>query len=93
LEEPELLYLGFQRGRARQGAEPTTHRIAANKVTAVGVALPTLRSRSTAARALETRGLLSYAIADDYLVSLTLDSATSRNMADLRPDVPLVLYW
>jgi hypothetical protein len=93
LEEPEFLYLGFQRGRARQGAEPTTHRISASKITAVDIALPTLRSRSNAARALETMGLVSYTIADDYVVSLTLDNGTSANAADLRPDVPLVLRW
>ena len=78
LEEPEFLYLGFQRGRARPAVEPTTHGIAARTVTRVDVALPALHGLSTTARALETRGLLNAAFG---------------NTADLRPDVPLILQW
>lgn len=93
LEEPEFLYLGFQRDRARQGVEPTDHAIPARTITRVDVALPALHSRSATARALETKGLLNFVSADHYCVTLTLDSAASGNTADLRPDAPLILQW
>jgi len=93
LEEPEFLYLGFQRARARQGLEPTTHRIPANRLTRVGVSLPASVSRSSAGRALERKGLLSFTAANDYVMSLTFDGSASENTADLRPDIPIVLHW
>lgn len=93
LEEPELLYLGFQRGRARQGAEPTAHGIPTRNITRVTLALPAWHRPSTTARALEIRGLLNFTTADRYFVSLTLDDGKCANTTDLRPDVPMILKW
>jgi hypothetical protein len=93
LEEPEFLYLGFQRDRARQGVEPISHKIGVKKLTRVGVGLPGSGARSAAARALETRGLVNFTAADDYVLSLTFDSAVSRGIADQRPHIPIVLHW
>lgn len=93
LEEPEFIYLGFQRDRARQGAEPTTHAIPVQTITSVTVALPALHRRSATARVLETKGLLKFEVADEYCVSLTLDGNESGDTADLRPDAPLILHW
>ena len=93
LEEPEFLYLGFQRDRARQGLEPTDHDIPARRITQVTVTLPSRHSQSATAHALETKGLLHFERADRYFVSLTLDDARSDVKADLRPDVPLILKW
>jgi hypothetical protein len=93
LEEPEFFYLGFQRARARQGLEPTSHRIPVNRLTSVDVSLPASVSRSSAARALERTGLLSFTAASDYVISLTFDGSAPQQTADLRPDVPIVLHW
>lgn len=93
LKEPEFLYLGFQRGRAREGTEPTSHRLPVTKVTSVVVSAPTSGDRSTAARALETMGPLRFAIADEHVISLTFDSGAAHKTADLRPDVPMLLQW
>lgn len=93
LEEPEFLYLGFQRGRAREGAEPTNHGIPAHKITHAAVALPASHGRSPTAHTLEAMGLLDFVEADQHFVSLTFDSAASGKTADLRPDVPMILKW
>jgi len=94
LQEPELIYLGFQRGgRARRGAEPATH-----KITGLEVALPNFNDLSAAARALEAQGILGFRSAADHHAVLTLDDGTfdegaSGCKVDLRPSVPLILRW
>ena len=93
LEEPEYMYLGFQRDRAREGMAPTSHKIPANQLTHVNVGLPAPSSRSAAAQTLQTLGLISLTVADEYVISLTFDSAVSRKTADLRPAVPIILHW
>jgi len=93
LEEPEFIYLGFQRERARQGAEPTTHAIPVRTIASVNVALPALHRPSATARVLEKKGLLKFVFAEEYYLSLTLDGNESGDTADLRPDAPLILHW
>jgi hypothetical protein len=93
LEEPEFLYLGFQRARARQGLEPTSHRIPVNRLAGVGVSLPASVGRSSAAQALERTGLLSFTVANDYVISLTFDGSAPHKTADLRPHIPILLRW
>jgi len=87
LEEPELIYLGFQRGgRARRSVQPTTH-----SLVSLEVGLPHFDARSPAARALEAQGLVSFRPAADYHAVLTLNSAVSNNTVDLRPGIPMIL--
>jgi hypothetical protein len=93
LEEPEFLYLGFQHARARQGLEPTSHKIPVNRLSSVGVSLPASVSCSSAARALEKTGLVRFTAADDYVISLTFDGSAPDQTADLRPDIPMILHW
>lgn len=93
LEEPELAYLGFQRARARQGEEPTSHAIPARHVTRAQIVLPRLNDLSAAAQALAARALLSFAPGEQHCLVLTLDDGRSDEVADLHPDVPLILRW
>jgi hypothetical protein len=93
LEEPEFLYLGFQRARARQDLEPTSHRIPVNRLTHVSISLPASVGRSSAARALERIGLLNFTAATEYVISLTFDESAPEKTADLRPEIPMVLHW
>ena len=92
LEEPELFYLGFQRGRARRGLEPTAHRIRASNLTQVDVGVPA-GERSAAAARLESLGLVHFATRESPILALTFDHAVRGGRADLRPDVPLIVDW
>jgi hypothetical protein len=93
IEEPEYVYLGFQRGRARQGAEPTAHRLPLHKLSGLSVGLPFSRSRSTAAQSLERLRLVRLMLADEYLVTLSFDDEICGRAADLRPAAPIALRW
>jgi hypothetical protein len=92
LSEPEFFYLGFQRDRARLGEEPTAHAIPATDITNVTIGNP-VPVDSSAARALRTAGWFSVTSADQPVMSLSFNGAVSGASADLRPELPLVLYW
>jgi glyoxalase-like protein len=93
LDEPEIFYIPFARRPDRVGREPIAHGIPAAEITAVGIGLPGLGARSAAARAVEERGAVTFAPADDHLMTLTFDGGARNGLADLHPDLPLVLRW
>jgi hypothetical protein len=93
IEEPEYLYLAFQRGRARAGAEPTAHELPIRRLTGLTLGLPYSATRSGAARRLEELAVLSFVSSEDYVVLLRFDDEAQGGAADLRPAVPLVLRW
>lgn len=93
LNEPEFFYAGFQRGRTRLAHESVAHAIAATVITDVRIGTPVRGQQSTAARAAEAGGVLSFNASSDYVLDLTFDGAKTGSTADLRPDLPLVLHW
>lgn len=93
LAEPEYLYLGFQQGPARKALEPTSHRLPLRALNGVSVGLPGPGGRSGTAQTLETIGLVSFKVADEYVLDLTFDSMACRNAVDLRPEIPMLLHW
>jgi hypothetical protein len=91
LAGPELFYLAFQRGRAREELEPIGHELPMRSLTGVTVWRPAAGD-SEAARALQAAGLVAFHDADAYLLELRFDDA-SRGRADIRPALPLTLRW
>ena len=89
LSEPEIFYLGIQRGAALARAAEAG--AAPKMLTTVNVAGP-LGSLSAAARALQAAGLVSFREAEGFSMELGLD-AGDRGRADLRPELPLLLRW
>lgn len=90
LAEPEFLRVGFERRRV--GDQPINHRIPARIVTGVLVGCP-CKPESQAAQAIERLGWLSFEHADTHVLRLTFERGASRESADLRPHLPLVLSW
>ena len=93
LDEPEIFYIPFARRPDAIGQQPISHAIPLAEITAVGIGVPGLGARSAAARAVEEAGVVSFASADDHLMTLTFDLAARGAAADLRPHLPLVLRW
>jgi hypothetical protein len=91
LSGPALFYLGFQRDRARAGQEPVDHDLPIRFLTGVTMWRPASGS-SEAARALQIAGVVAFHDADDCLLELQFDDASS-GRADLRPALPLTLRW
>jgi hypothetical protein len=89
LAEPEIFYIGLQRGAALARAAQASR--APNTLATVSVAGPQ-GSLSPPARALEAAGLVSFREAEGFSMELGLD-AGDRGRADLRPELPLVLRW
>jgi hypothetical protein len=93
LQEPELFYLGFQRGRARPGTEPVAHALPARTLTGIAIGVPDAGALSGPARMIQDLRLVTFRTAPDHVLDLTFDRARSGGVADLRPEIPLVLSW
>jgi Glyoxalase-like domain len=91
LAGPEFFYLGFQRGRPRQGQERVDHALPIRKLVGVTVWRPP-NGDSAAAQALQAAGLLAFRDAEDYRIELRFE-APSHGQADARPALPLTLVW
>jgi hypothetical protein len=92
LDEPAFFHLGFLRQHSRAGHEPRGHALPLSDVTGVQV-WSRATARSSASRAVEAAGLVTFHTADNYLLELTFDRAIRGASADLRPDLPLVIRW
>jgi hypothetical protein len=92
LSEPELFFLGFQRGPARPGEEPRTHALPVTRISGVEIWTPR-GARSAAAAAIEAAGFVRFGVADQHRMNLTFDDGRKGGEADLRPVLPLTLRW
>lgn len=93
LTEPELFFFRFPRPADALRAEPRAHALPLANVTAVTVGLPGPSARSAPLRAVEAAGLVSFPVADEYLMTLAFDGETRSEAVDLRPELPLGLSW
>lgn len=92
LHEPELFFLAFQRGRARNGEEPVRHDLPISELRGITISMPG-GALSAAAQALRAAAPVVFREADHYLMELTFDQAAPRSALDLRPGLPLALRW
>jgi hypothetical protein len=93
LEEPELFYMRWARRPDATRREPVDHPVPSTDVTSVRIGVPGPRPLSEAARAAEAAGVVGFHSAEDHLMTLGLDGEARGHVADLRPDLPLVLRW
>lgn len=93
LTEPEFMFLGFQRGRARAGQETVTHAIPLREITHLRIGTPAAIPHSRAGQWAQSSGLVSFEPSRDYVLRVAFDRAASEKEADLRPELPLVLEW
>ena len=93
LTEPALFYIPFARRPDELRREPTGHAAGVAEITGVEIALPSVEGRSAAARSVETAGVVSFSSGTEYLMTLTLDRGARGSVADLRPELPLVVRW
>jgi len=91
LAEPEIFYIGFQRGSAfARTGDPEGRPRSLARVSVTGPLGPL----SPTARALQAAGLVSFRDADAYSMELRLDGAgAGHGQADLRPALPLRIDW
>jgi hypothetical protein len=75
LTEPELFYLAFA-SRRRLGAD-------ARAVTRVAIGMPVGGPRSAAAQAIEARGLVSFHVADRFVMTIGLDGERAGTAIDV----------
>jgi hypothetical protein len=59
----------------------------------VEIGRPGASPPSAAARYVQDAGLVRLVEAERHLMTLTFDEASAGGLADLRPDLPLVLRW
>jgi hypothetical protein len=73
--------------------EPLAHPAGLAEITGLRVTLVGVESPSPALRAVEQLGLAQFVPGAEPLLELTFDQAQGGRAADLRPDLPLMLYW
>jgi hypothetical protein len=92
LSEPEIFYVDFRGNRTGVGREPLDHAIPGRALHRIGIGGPVPHELSVPSRALADAGVASFEQAPDYTLTLDFRSAPDA-IADLRPELPLVLRW
>lgn len=92
LNEPAFFYLPFQRNRAPLGQEAAAPGTAAAAITYVTIGGPVV-AQSAASQVVRAAGWLGTESAEHHIIRLQLDGARRGVVADLQPDLPLVLHW
>jgi hypothetical protein len=93
VEEPLLLYFPFVRrpeAIPAQERPPVDHAAGLRELTALRIFGP---RASTAARAAEQAGAVSYLEGTEHLMEIGFDGERQGGRADLRPASPLVICW
>ncbi len=91
--EPEFFFLPFAKQNDRLARAVREHTIEASEITALRIGIPTPGAHSAPAAMLESAGIVTFDVADQYLMTMVFDCNTSGKIADLRPELPLVLRW
>ena len=93
LSEPELFYWRHPRRPEDFRGEPIEHTMPVRDVTRLGIGIPGPGPRTASARAAEAAGLITFPSTTEHVMQLEFDGEAQRNVADLRPELPLVLRW
>ena len=92
LAEPAVFHMAVQRSRGRTIWEPMVHEPPLRTVSRVSIDGPLPVECSAARVALDADGVVAFADASAYLLTLDFSDAPDAT-ADLRPDLPLILRW
>jgi len=93
LTEPELFYWRLPRRPDALRDEPIEHSPPLRELTGLSIGSPGGGPRTPALRAAEATGLLSLQPSAEHVMHLEFDEGVHRSLADLRPDLSLVLRW
>jgi hypothetical protein len=93
LSEPELFYFRSPRRLGVLASEPTTHGVPLDGVAAVTIGIPGQEPRTSALRAVEAAGLLSFPISPDHVLYVDFGQGPRRHVSDFRPGLPVVLRF
>ena len=89
LHEPELFYLPFLRRATTMSTEPVEHALPIRRIRALSVGLRNRQPLSSASRAAERHGLVSYFVSPLAVLEIQFEGPAGMRI-DLRPDLPLV---
>jgi hypothetical protein len=92
LTEPELFYLPSGRRPDAMGRQPVDHSLPLREISRVEIRGPR-GPRTAATRSAEAQGLVAFRESDEHVMELGFDRETAGGVADLRPELPLVLRW
>ena len=92
MSEPAFFYLGSS-GQSWLGREPVTHRVPVFEIKEIRIWTPTSGPRSIAAEAVQADGVVAFDEADQHLMELSFAGRGHGEVADLRPNLPLILRW
>ncbi len=95
LEEPMWFYLDSitpAEMKSVRSKERMEHPLGMRELTGLRVLMPTMPI-SQAAEVARRSGLVEFATGPEYLAELTFDGGESGGLADLRPELPLVIRW
>jgi len=89
LYEPELFYLPFMNRARVHSNEPTLHALPIRRIASLSIGVCRFDALSSASRAAERCGLLSYFESSQPVMNLSFEG-TARMQFDLRPQLPLI---
>jgi hypothetical protein len=90
LHEPELFYIAWANPQASSANQPKDHRNGLKRLIGASVGMPANTSLSEASRALQSLGLLSFHVAEQYELRLRVKGDQPK-VLDFRGTLPLVL--
>jgi Glyoxalase-like domain len=90
LLEPELFYMAWANPQASSANQPKDHRNGIKRLISASVGMPLDTPLSEASRALRSAGLLSFHVAEQYELRLSLEGNEPK-VLDFRQTLPLVL--
>ena len=93
LEEPAVFYLRSPRQPSEKADEPRAHRVPLCELQAATLGTAGSHARSPALQVVEALGLASFPAAPEHLLRIDFGPEPRENVADLRPDLPLVLRF
>lgn len=93
LAEPELFYFRLPRRAADLASEPREHAAPLGEVTAMAIGIPGEGPRTAALRAADATGLVSFPAASEHVLHVDFGPGPRHDLADLRPDLPIVLRF
>ena len=94
--EPLLLYMSFGRRPDMYPAEreqPLEHANGVKEITGIKITLPGAGLMSKPLREVRELGAVRFAEGESHLAQVTLDSGKQGQIRDLRPRLPLLIFW
>jgi hypothetical protein len=94
IDEPFLFYIPVvSKRRHGSSTEPTDHPIGVRNLTGLTIWHPAYGRQSSVMQAFEQLGVVTFAVAHDFLMLMSFDSGGEGRSSDFRPEIPLNISW